>query len=40
VIEKADPPKVLNIHDLVKQIKKGHKTEPLDWGRPEGREVW
>lgn len=29
-----------DLHDLVKHIPKGYKSEELDWGSPAGRQVW
>ena len=29
-----------NLKDLVKRIPKNYKTGEVDWGKPDGKEVW
>ena len=40
IIEPASPKKIYNIHDLVKKIKPQDKQSEVDWGKPEGKEIW
>ncbi len=30
----------INLKDLLSRIPKGYKSEEIEWGKPEGREVW
>lgn len=40
IIEPAISKKIYNIHDLVKKINRQKKQEEVDWGKPEGNEIW
>ena len=39
-IEPAEPEKKYSIHDLVKEIPPDYRHEEIDWGKPEGGEIW
>ena len=40
VIEKAKTQNRKNIKELFKDYKGEHKPEEIDWGEPEGEEIW
>jgi len=40
IIEPVIPKKVYNIHDLVSEIVPQYEQDEVDWGKPEGNEIW
>ena len=40
VIEKAKTQNRKNINELFKDYKGEYKPEEIDWGEPEGEEIW
>ena len=40
IIEPIDIPKKYDIHELVKNITPDNKSEEVNWGKTEGKEVW
>lgn len=40
IIEPASPKKKYNIHDLVRKVKPHQEQSEVDWGKPEGNEIW
>lgn len=40
IIEPVTPKKVYNIHDLVSEIEPQYGRNEVDWGKPEGNEIW
>lgn len=40
IIEPVAPEKVYNIHDLVREIDPQYGQKEVDWGKPEGNEIW
>ena len=40
IIEPVAPEKIYNIHDLVREIEPQYKLSEVDWGKPEGNEIW
>ena len=40
VIEKAKTQNIKNIKELFKDYKGEYKPEEIDWGEPEGEEIW
>ena len=40
IIEKAKEHKRKNIKELFKNYKGNYEPEEIDWGKPEGEEIW
>jgi antitoxin component of MazEF toxin-antitoxin module len=40
ILEAEKPSKEYSIYDLVKEIDLEYTSAEVDWGKPEGREVW
>ena len=40
IIEKAKEKKKKNIKELFKNYKGNYEPEEIDWGKPEGEEIW
>ena len=40
IIEPVSSPLQYNIHDLVREIEPHYGEDEVDWGKPEGNEIW